>query len=408
VTDWPKHLKTYLLVIFLLAFGLRTYGALSYPAVPTADAGDYHRLATGLVQGHGYVNSAGVSTAWRPPVYPLFLAGIYKLVGIDVQRATIVQAVVGSLTVLMLIALGAMMIGWRPALLAGVIAAIYPGFVWLPRLLLSENLSLFLLLLILCVAILYFRTSQIIWMIVFGVLCALSTLVRGANLLLPIALAAGLLITRFRNWKLLIAPLAVMTVVFVLTLLPWTIRNYRVFHEFVPIATQDGLALYGSYWPPQQNGKRIWGSLPLDGDPAVLAASQTGNEVSASRYLQRVTLERLRENPSFFFRLIPSKLVSLVVPLDWEVFPHAQGTTRALNIGYLLILLPALLGFVNMIRKRVPYQWLLWVVPAMVLLQSIIFYGSPRFRLPAELIAILPTGVGVSSAWEFIKRRLKL
>ena len=95
------------------------------------------------------------------------------------------------------------------------------------------------------------------------------------------------------------------------------------------------------------------------------------------------------------------------MPLDWEIFAHAPGTTRSLNLGYLLIILPALLGFIAMVRERVPYQWLLWIVPGLVLVQSIFFYGSPRFRLPAELIAILPAAAGVSIIWEFFKRRAK-
>ena len=97
----------------------------------------------------------------------------------------------------------------------------------------------------------------------------------------------------------------------------------------------------------------------------------------------------------------------MLVPLDWEIFAHAPGTTKSLNIGYLLILLPALIGFIAMLRERVPYQWLLWIVPGLVLLQSILFYGSPRFRLPAELIAIIPTAAGVSIIWQFFKRRVK-
>ena len=68
-----------------------------------------------------------------------------------------VQVILGGLTVLMLTALGAMILGWPRALIAGAIAAIYPAFVWLPRLLLSENLSLFLLLLSLGAIILYLR-----------------------------------------------------------------------------------------------------------------------------------------------------------------------------------------------------------------------------------------------------------
>jgi hypothetical protein len=70
--------------------------------------------------------------------------------------------------------------------------------------------------------------------------------------------------------------------------------------------------------------------------------------------------------------------------------------------------LPALLGFIVMVRRRLPHQWLLWLVPATVLLQSILFYGSPRFRLPAELIALLPAAVGVSVVVEFLKQRLRL
>jgi hypothetical protein len=97
----------------------------------------------------------------------------------------------------------------------------------------------------------------------------------------------------------------------------------------------------------------------------------------------------------------------LLVPLDWEIFAHAPGATRSLNIGYLLILLPALLGFIAMLRERAPYQWLLWIVPGMILLQAILFYGSPRFRLPAELIAIIPAATGVWAIWEFLKQRVR-
>ena len=380
----------------------------SHPAVPVGDAEDYHGLATRLVEGRGYVNAAGQPTAWRPPVYPVFLAGVYKIAGVSVQRATMVQVMLGGLTVLILTALGAMILGWHRALIAGAIAAVYPAFVWLPRLLLSENLSLFLLSLSLVAIVLYLRSSRMVWIFVFGVLCALNTLVRGANLFLPIVVAIGLLVLQWRNRRQLVASLLAMTVAFIVTLLPWTIRNYRVFHQPIPIATQDGLTLYGSYWPPQKNSKVIWGSLPGNEDPAILEASRSGSEVSASKYLYRLTQQRLREHPWFFFRLIPSKLASLLVPLDWEIFAHAPGTTRSLNIGYLLILLPALIGFIAMLRERVPYQWLLWIVPGLVLLQAILFYGSPRFRLPAELIAIIPAAAGVSIIWEFFKQRLRL
>jgi len=301
LSDVTKQLILYLLGILLLAVAFRAYGVWSHPAVPVGDAEDYHQLATRLVEGRGYVNAAGMPTAWRPPAYPVFLAGVYKIGGVNVERATIVQVILGGLTVLMLTVLGAMILGWPRALIAGVIAAVYPALVWLPRLLLSENLSLFLMLVSLSAIILYLRTSRMIWIVVFGVLCALNSLVRGGNLFIPLVVALGLLLLHWRNWKQLVTPLLVMTVAFVVTLLPWTIRNYRVFHHVVPIATQDGLTLYGSYWPPERNSRLIWGTLPGNEDPAIQAAGQTGDEVSASTYLNQLTRQRLREKPGFFF-----------------------------------------------------------------------------------------------------------
>jgi len=301
LSDVTKQLILYLLGILLLAVAFRAYGVWSHPAVPVGDAEDYHQLATRLVEGRGYVNAAGMPTAWRPPAYPVFLAGVYKIGGVSVLKATIVQVILGGLTVLMLTVLTAMILGWPRALIAGVIAAVYPALVWLPRLLLSENLSLFLMLVSLSAIILYLRTSRIIWIVVFGVLCALNSLVRGGNLFLPLVVALGLLLLHWRNRKQLVTPLLVMTVAFVVTLLPWTIRNYRVFHHVVPIATQDGLTLYGSYWPPERNSRLIWGTLPGDEDPAIRAAEQTGDEVSASTYLNQLTRQRLREKPGFFF-----------------------------------------------------------------------------------------------------------
>ncbi len=307
----------YLIGLLLLAVAFRAYGVWSHPAVPVSDAEDYHQLATRLVEGRGYVNAAGMPTAWRPPAYPIFLAGVYKIAGVNVSRATMVQVILGGLTVLMLTAVGTMILGWPRALIAGAIAAVYPAFVWLPRLLLSENLSLFLMLVSLGTIILYLRTSRMAWIIVFGVICALNTLVRGGNLFLPIVVACGLLIIWWRNRGAAtegrpyknespsrfgrVAPLLAMSVAFVVTLLPWTIRNYRVFHHVVPVATQDGLTLYGSYWPPVRNSRLIWGTLPGDEDPAIRAAAQTGDEVSASTYLNQLTRQRLRENPGFFF-----------------------------------------------------------------------------------------------------------
>jgi 4-amino-4-deoxy-L-arabinose transferase-like glycosyltransferase len=407
-----RHRAIFFTIIFLVAFGVRGCAVLSQPETPIADAADYHQIAASLADGRGYVNAAGKPTAWRPPGYPAFLSLIYRIGGPSVLAATLVQAFAGALTVLMLMLFGSTILGHLETAIAGVIAALYPVLVWLPRLLLSENLSLLLTLTTLWSVAMYLKSRRSGWLVLFGAVGGLNTLVRGGNLALPILLGAGLLIVAFRrkhmHWKPLTRGLLLATAAFVLVLTPWTIRNYGVFHRFIPVATQEGLTLYGSYWPPVKNGRLIWGTLPGPEDPNIAAANSLADEPAASKYLQHVTLERLHQQPSYFFRVIPSKMISLLVPLDWEILPHPIGSARKVNWGYLLIALPALLGFLLLWRTPRTGQWLLWVVPILVLAQTIIFYGSPRFRLPAEPIAILLASVSLSCGWGFLKNRLAL
>lgn len=408
--DAPKDSRWpwWLLALFLLALVVRCWAVTFYPAEQVNDAADYHRLAADLSRGLGYVNEAGGPTAWRPPGYPAFLAIIYSGFGVSVRAATLTQAVLGGLTVLLLAAFGALIIGRREALVATMLAAVYPSLFWLPRVLLSENLSLPLTLAALCAAAMLLRTEHLRWACACGVLLGLCALVRGANLVVAAVLLAGMVLVawkRGRRWRQLAAASALVCAGVALVLLPWTARNYRVFHQLVPVATQDGMGLYASYWPPMRDGKVIWGNLPGNEDPAWAAATRAGDEATASKYLQSVTLERLREHPGHFFRVLPPKLLSLAAPFDWEWFPHAPGSTRSLNPVYALMLIPAMLGLLILRRRPVPHGWLLWVLPLTVLMQAVVFYGSPRFRLPAETSGILWAAVALVSAWDWFGRR---
>ena len=392
-----------LALLFLLALSVRCWAVTFYPAEPFSDAAHYHRLAADLSRGTGFVNEAGAPTAWRPPGYPAFLAAVYSVFGVSVRAAALTQAALGGLTVVLLAVFGALVLGRREALTAGLLAAVYPGLFWLPRVLLSENLSLFLAMAVLCAAAMLLRAGRLRWAGACGVLLGMSALVRGANLLVAAVLLAGMALAAWRHGRdirRLAASCALVCAGIALVLLPWTARNYRVFHRLVPVATQDGMGLYASYWPPVRGGKMIWGDLPGEEDPAWAEALRAGDEAAASKYLQGVTLERLRERPGHFFRLIPPKLLSLAAPFDWEWFPHAAGASRSPNPVYALMLIPAILGLLALRRRPARDGWLLWVLPLAVLAQAILFYGSPRFRLPAETSALVWAGVGLVRLWD--------
>src|SRR5690348_16137820 len=69
------------------------------PARLGADPADYDRLARLLAGGHGWGHSelaaGGGPTAFRAPLYPLFLAAVYKVTNDSVTAARLAQALLG-------------------------------------------------------------------------------------------------------------------------------------------------------------------------------------------------------------------------------------------------------------------------------------------------------------------------
>jgi hypothetical protein len=227
-------------------------------------------------------------------------------------------------------------------------------------------------------------------------------LTRGATIFLAALIVAGIAVTidgRPLNRKgLTLAAIAFTTAA--ITLAPWAARNYSLFHHFVPIATDDGITIYISYWPVREGGKAIWGNVPEEDDPVVAEAYRAGNEALMSRHLRSITLQRLLKRPALVLQLIPVKVMNLLVPFDWEIFPHSNSRRRSVNVGYLLAMTPAILGAWILRRRRTPYQWALWAPPVSVLLLAVVFYGSPRFRLPAEPALLIFASTGFCYLWD--------
>ena len=77
-------------LILALALALRIgYVAATPDYVMVHDALDYDRAAVSIAQGEGCPTSRGRETAFRPPAYPVLLAGVYTVAGVtDARRAT--------------------------------------------------------------------------------------------------------------------------------------------------------------------------------------------------------------------------------------------------------------------------------------------------------------------------------
>jgi hypothetical protein len=138
----------------------------------------------------------------------------------------------------------------------------------------------------------------------------------------------------------------------------------------------------------------IWGNLAGTEDPFVAGSYAAGDELAVSAALRRTTFDRLSAEPSRVLRLLPQKFLSLLVPFDWEWFPHERGG-KSLNWTYILFSILAAVGAFVVLRRRDEFGWVVWLLPTATVLQTAVFYGSPRFRVQAEISIVLLAAVGI-------------
>jgi hypothetical protein len=349
--------------LFLIALAMRLFFALRAPA-PEADAADYHRLARELRSGPGYVNTEGHPTAFRPPLYPLFLA----FTGPDVRLATVAQSVLGAGNCLLTVALASRWLAGPAPWLAGLLVAIDPVQSASSSVLLSEVLyqTLFLLALLAFDAGRSPRRAAL-----SGFLAGLSLLVRTAAMPVVVVLVALCLRPRMKAALLFMAGAA-------LAVSPWLLRNALVMGS-PTLSTQGGITLYSSYQPP---GGKIFGVLVADDE--VVSARAEG-EVGADRRLTRAALRLAVTHPLRTLRLAVLKVAFLWIPIDWEI----RRPPGQVSPVYLFALPLAIWSLATRRRDFHPVPLLLLVLT----LFSAVVYGSPRLRLPYDpLVYALAAG----------------
>lgn len=361
-------------VLVVLAAGLLTrLGAAGwFPVVPAHDAADYEALGASLARGEGYTNTRGEPETFRPPLYPAFIAGIYAVTGRSPMAVRVAQAWLDLATCALLWWWALQRLGSRAATATLVLAAISWSGIGSVRVLLSECLAAFLL----TAAIVLFDLNRArrlgSWALgLSGIAVGLAILTRAILLLIPALLAGSILMERIR-WRQRAGALAFLLCACVLVLVPWSGRNLRVTGA-PTLTTQLGQSFYTSQF---RNPEAPYGVMTHD---AFTEASAHLPAAERSAVLTRETLRRLRERPAHAFVTYPEKLLSLWVPLDWEVIGN-----RTWNIPYLLTVLLACLGGWRLWPTHRSLVVHAWLPLAYMTLIAFPFYGSPRMRLPAE------------------------
>ncbi|MBX3065937.1 MAG: hypothetical protein KF726_23365 [Anaerolineae bacterium] len=387
----PNHrFNLTLILILILAFGVRIAGAGSYTnAALQDDHKDYHTIAANLLNGTGYIQVDGFAYG-RQPAWSYLLAGAYAIGGVSTRIGAWLLALLGTLTVALTFRAGREIErGMRRRAPIGLIAALVvcldPFLIVQDQTLLNETLYTTLMTLTLWLML---RRSTLRNSALLGAVIGLMALVRsnGITLLLSFVL-------QNRRW-LLIA-----SIVIVLVLLPWTLRNAQVIGIPSPLAPQTGQLLLGTYnqytfsnpdvaalwlYPPELPEGAPYKDLP---------------------YLQReaqwtaIALENIRAHLSEIPRLMGQRIARWLLQPAWYPRPLLDPRlTAAQPIFYILLLILSLQGVLMLLlQRRLRVLWIMFTLLLPTAITVALLFGEARFRAPYHPMFALLVGCGIGA-----------
>lgn len=305
-----------LLLMFLVALALRLIVAgFVYPEHlnPRRDhfpfGYEIGRIARSIAIGEGFANplfGQTGPTAWMTPVYPYLLAGVFRLFGIYTAASDFailsLNSLFSALTCLLVFFMAKRSFGPTVAAWAGWTWALFPFAVQTSVEWIWENTLTCLLLSVLFVMAQRLEYPARLWVWVgFGLLWGLATLTNPV-VLSTLPFLGGWVCYRLhlqgRRWAL---PAAAAGLALLVTVTPWTVRNYRTFHQLIPFRDTLWLAARvgntgdtSSYWS-------LW-AHPSANDEEMNEFRRVG-ELAYMAEKRRQVLDFLHDHPALFLWL---------------------------------------------------------------------------------------------------------
>lgn len=458
MTELFRRNLRFFLLFATAALLLRLFFIFRFPGVVT-DSFVYGDIAKNWLQ-HGIYGLSGPDeispTYIRLPGYPVFLAFIFAMFGMEHYRAVLFVQMFADLGTCFLCAdIAFRLLGGKFAKIAFVLACLCPFLANYSAAALTETLEIFFTALASDLAIRALSRDSMRCWAGCGAACAAATLLRPDGALLVITLdlyllakilrrdspaaAAGIVTSRGHAMRRNVLAATLVTVIVIAPLVPWTIRNWNVFHrlqplapryaneedEFVPMGfnrwVKTWIADYASteevYWsvPGSEIDSAKLPSRAFDSPrqrtETTALVKDYNHELHISPALDRrfnaLATERVRSHPLRYYAGLPLLRVldmwlrprTEMLPCDtrwWEFNDDAIWSTLALgfgaiNLGYFIC---ALVGW--MYARRLP---LLGLLALFVVLRSG-FLGTlenpePRYTLEMYPVAIVLAACGI-------------
>lgn len=402
-------------------------------------------IAYSLVTGHGYASPFHIETgptAWEAPVYPLMLAGFFKVFGIysigAFAAAAVCNILFSSLACVPIFFSGRRVAGIGVGAGAAWLWAVFPNaviipFEWIWDTSLSALLAAVILWATLGLEAGERRAGMRAWC-AYGLLWGFTLMVNPSFVLLMACLFCWLV---WRGWRdvhsedppfanpaksalpssglrapgkppakapanatakaQFIGP-AVAVVVAILCCVPWTVRNWIDLKSFVPLRSNLGLELwlgnnaeYHDLWPGWLH--------PIDNTAERNKYAEMG-EIAYMREKRGEAIEFIETHPAMEARLFVRRVVTVWLGSWTPVKDFRKATrtvTRVALVSNFLATLGAIAGLGILFWRRNAYAWMVAAFPIVFPLPY--YWTRPllRYRHPIDPVVMLLCAVAIAA-----------
>jgi len=320
------------------------------------------------------------------PLTGFFLAFGLLLTGGSIPGVKLLMISVSAVTIWLIGILAYRIYPGRHAMLiAVVVSAVYPFFIFYSSLLLSETIFMFFV-------VAFFvqiasNNGEGYWK--SGLIAGMAHLTRPTMFyFLPVVWIWDYLLRGISTRSVIVAALG-----FTILVIPWAARNAYTLGEFHLTTAGSGQVLWEGNNPWNTTGG-VSGTFSQDEE--YLDDLPSGlNELEADEWKKKKALEFIQENPERFLRLSMQRFIRF-----WNLWPNSEEyqeqkykIVSILSFSSVLVL--SMVSLV-VLRSRIRLLGLLLAFILYYTLIHVITIGSIRYRLPLEPILIALASAGVS------------
>jgi len=344
----------------------------------------------------------------HPPLYAYFLALIYKIVGYQPVIVVIVQYIMSSVIAVIIFFVVKKYFNKTTAIISCIFFSTYWFFIYINSFLYSENLSLFLNMILIYVLLFLKDTKKKYFF--SGMILGLSAICRPQILLFSFFILIWFFIRKiplrnvFKYYFLLI--LGIM-----LFVCPVIYQNFRISGEMV-MRTQVGANIYMGN-NPEYRGTNLYVEIGKEWDDFISrphnAFKRNVSESESNKYFLNETFKIIRQNPYAWIKLTLAKAFNVWTGREYlrtedvYVFNHYIAKTPFGLVNTKLLFLFAIIGIFISLRKLKNLSLFYLLLIAQI---PIIFFPiKTRYLMPGMPVIIIFASYAFYSLYDSFKNK---